>query len=623
MSDGSKEKVVAGRLIGKTTTHTLQLLITNPEVGRNSFFVLYDGGEDKKPYIAGIINMWSDKQGLMAEIQIIGERPMRPFDMGSEVYLASEEQIKDILGIQNPPEKSVYLGNLIGYSINVYLLVKNFGRIFITGKSGSGKSYTMGVLCEEFLKKGIPVVIVDRHGEYSSLKVASEELIEEEDINQYCPWCGAEIKGDIKYCDNCNKKLDLSSEIPHAPDISENSGVSQEDIGQIVPKSFKKGGKESEFIDKIIEFADLNANKGADIDIEYLFSLDVSDIVAPNLCTIINLRGLPLEVQEIIMGRLLKLLYQASVSRKIPPFYLFLDEAHLFAGKKRTETCETVKLFSQEGRKFGANLVLGTQRPQLLDTTIRAQAGTWIIHQLSDVNDIKITIQSAEDLSSQNKADIQGLDKGEAIICGEAVGGVPLFVKVRKRRTKHGGTGFNPLDFLPEQTVEELKKRKERILANKSQEDLEKGKTEFQEITKPKTISEYQQEVANLKSQIKVLEDTIEEWKKRYAELESKTSSEGNVIITGDNAINEKIKELEIEVKVWKERYNALKNKQEQESAQISNTPELIQDSSEKIEYLESRISDLESEISKWKKMYENARDLAARSIAELKKYEK
>ena len=53
----------------------------------------------------------------------------------------------------------------------------------------------MGVLCEEFLKKGIPVVIVDRHGEYSSLKVASEELIEEiserldivEIISQYIP----------------------------------------------------------------------------------------------------------------------------------------------------------------------------------------------------------------------------------------------------------------------------------------------------------------------------------------------------------------------------------------------------------------------------------------------------
>jgi DNA helicase HerA-like ATPase len=91
------------------------------------------------------------------------------------------------------------------------------------------------------------------------------------------------------------------------------------------------------------------------------------------------LNGLALEVQETIAGKLLKKLYESSTTRKIPPFYLFLDEAHLFAGKKQTETCEVVKLFAQEGRKFGANIVIGTQRPQLLDTTIRAQAGTWVV----------------------------------------------------------------------------------------------------------------------------------------------------------------------------------------------------------------------------------------------------
>ena len=115
----------------------------------------------------------------------------------------------------------------------------------------------------------------------------------------------------------------------------------------------------------------------------------------------------------------------------------FLDEAHLFAGKKQTETCEVVKLFAQEGRKFGANIVIGTQRPQLLDTTIRAQAGTWVVHNLSDIRDIGITISSAEDLSNENKSDISGLDKGQGIICDDAIKGTPLFVKIRNRRTKH------------------------------------------------------------------------------------------------------------------------------------------------------------------------------------------
>ena len=403
-SEDSKdiEEKPVGRLMGKTTAYEVSMQIQDPTVYRNTYLVIYGEKKDgKRPhYVLSIDDMYSDSSGMIANLLVLGERPKRPFEVGAEVYKAKEDQIKNLLGILNPPEESIALGKLIGYPFDVDLLVKNFGRIFITGKSGSGKSYTMGVLCEEFMKKGIPVVILDRHGEYGSLKVSATE------------------------------------------DGSE--------------------GGQSEFVDKIVEFADLKINKGGDVDVEYLFSLNASDIVAPNLCTIVNMRGMELNVQEMIAGKLLKKLYQASTSRKIPPFYLFLDEAHLFAGKKRTDTCETVKLFSQEGRKFGANLVIGTQRPQLLDTTIRAQAGSWIVHNLTDVRDIDVTISSAEDLTRGNRTDISGLDKGESIICGEAVKGIPLFVKIRKRTTQHGGIGFNPLDFLPKQTIEELQKRKER-----------------------------------------------------------------------------------------------------------------------------------------------------------------
>ena len=437
-----------GRLTGKTTTHSVQILFSDPKVERNSYFVIHgkEVDEGTRPsYILNITEMWSEPKGMMAKLQVLGDRPSKPFEMGTEAFLATEEQISKVLGIYNPPERSVSLGKLIGYPFDVNLLVKNFGRIFITGKSGSGKSYTMGVLCEEFMKKGIPVVILDRHGEYGSLKVASEELEKEipasfEVISGFCPWCGEEIPKDSKKCEQCGKSLES--------EISE------------MPKT--KDPDASEFVEKIIEYADMKMNRSADVDIEYLFSLEATDIVAPNLCSIINMRGLNIEVQEVIASKLLKKLYQASTNREIPPFYLFLDEAHLFAGKKQTDTCEIVKLFAQEGRKFGANIVIGTQRPQLLDVTIRAQSGTWVIHNLSDVRDIGITIQSAEDLSKENSSDISGLDKGQGIICGEAVKGIPLFIKVRKRRTKHGGAGFNPLDFLSEQTVSELQKRKDK-----------------------------------------------------------------------------------------------------------------------------------------------------------------
>ncbi|TFG21513.1 MAG: ATP-binding protein, partial [Promethearchaeota archaeon] len=493
--EGAGEPI--GRLIGKTTISKVSMIITSPNVSRNNYFTVY--GEEKKDgtrnyYILSILEMWKDKKGSQAELTVLGEHPKKPFEPGSEVYLATMEQISKVLGIFNPPERSISLGKLLGYGFEVNLLVKNFGRIFITGKSGSGKSYTMGVLCEEFMKKGIPVVILDRHGEYGALKVASEELEKEKPASfevksDFCPWCGEEVPKDANECNHCGKKLETEI-IEEAPKI--------------------KDEKASEFADNIIEFTDLKMNPSGDVDIEYLFSLEATDIVAPRLCSIINMRGLDLEVQEVIAGKLLNKLYKASTGREIPPFYLFLDEAHLFAGKKKTETSEVVKLFAQEGRKFGANLVIGTQRPQLLDVTIRAQSGTWVVHNLSDVRDIGITIQSAEDLSKENEGDISGLDKGEGIICGEAVIGIPLFIKVRKRTTKHGGAGFNPLDFLSEQTVGELQKRRNKILGNKSEEELETGKNMYQEMMKPKTSDDYMDEIAKLKERIKELEKEVE-----------------------------------------------------------------------------------------------------------------
>ncbi|MFX1344041.1 MAG: helicase HerA domain-containing protein [Promethearchaeota archaeon] len=549
--EGTQEEKPIGRLTGKTTTHTVTVLLEGPSVERNNYLVIYGEKDEegkKTYYVLYITDMWTDEKGRMAKLGVLGERPKKPFEIGSDVFLAKEEQISKILGIFNPPEESLSLGKLIGYPYEVYLLIKNFGRIFITGKSGSGKSYTMGVLCEEFLKKGIPVVILDRHGEYGSLKVAGED----------------------------------------APE------------------------GESEFVDSLVEFSDLKKNKGGDVDIEYLFSLKPSDIVAPNLCTIVNLNGMALEVQEAIAGKLLKKLYDASTTRSIPPFYLFLDEAHLFAGKRQTETCEVVKLFAQEGRKFGANIVIGTQRPQLLDTTIRAQAGTWVVHNLSDVRDIGITISSAEDLSNENKSDISGLDKGQAIICGEAVKGIPLFIKIRKRRTKHGGVSFNPLDFLSDQTVEELQKRKERLLGGKSADELETGKSMFEEMMEPKKAADYLDEIAALKVRIQELEDEVSRLKQKVADV--KEGKEIPLIVT-----DETIQDLQTEINVWKEKYNYLKEMAEKGEGDMipltENTEELLK--------MSNRAIELDAQVKKYKSKYDDAIILAEKSIAELKKTRK
>jgi len=86
------------------------------------------------------------------------------------------------------------------------------GRVFITGKSGSGKSNTASVILENLLDNNFPVLIVDSDGEYYGLKEAYEIL-----------HVGADEECDIQVtADHAEKiaSLALEENIPIILDVS-------------------------------------------------------------------------------------------------------------------------------------------------------------------------------------------------------------------------------------------------------------------------------------------------------------------------------------------------------------------------------------------------------------------
>ena len=64
-----------------------------------------------------------------------------------------------------------------GHDIPVYLNLKKTisKHLSVLAKTGAGKSYAVAVLIEELLKNKFPVVIIDPHGEYASLKYENDE----------------------------------------------------------------------------------------------------------------------------------------------------------------------------------------------------------------------------------------------------------------------------------------------------------------------------------------------------------------------------------------------------------------------------------------------------------------
>ena len=88
------------------------------------------------------------------------------------------------------------------FAIDPNLIVT--GRTCVLGSSGSGKSYAVGVLCEELCRNNVPFAIVDTEGEHTGLKEKFEAI-----------WVGEESDSDLLW-----DTLDLRDLANQAPDIS-------------------------------------------------------------------------------------------------------------------------------------------------------------------------------------------------------------------------------------------------------------------------------------------------------------------------------------------------------------------------------------------------------------------
>jgi hypothetical protein len=75
-----------------------------------------------------------------------------------------------------------------------------------------------------------------------------------------------------------------------------------------------------------------------------------------------------------------------------PPFYVVVDEAHNFAPAegKNLPIRSILRKIGQEARKYGVFLILCTQRPRNLDSTLLAQLNTKIFLRLTDCGDMEI-----------------------------------------------------------------------------------------------------------------------------------------------------------------------------------------------------------------------------------------
>ncbi|HEY9206721.1 MAG TPA: ATP-binding protein [Candidatus Methanoperedens sp.] len=404
---------------------------------------------------------------IIAEATVIGSRdkegvlhvPKSPFSPGDKVFKADEPLIRQTLGLMRG---DVYIGLLEGQNIRVNLDGNNLVQkhCSILAKTGAGKSYTGGVIIEELLDKSVPLLIIDPHGEYATLKYPNEE--KSTSFERY----GISPKGytaQVTVYTPANKLLN-----PAADSLFRLNGInlgikdfvqlfsedtSQNQTGILFEAVSKlKAEKETYDINDIIFEVGQNKSKVKWNVINKLEVLketgilsdkatSINELIQDGRASIIDMKGVNPDLQALIVAKLCSDLFDARKLNTIPPMMLVLEEAHNFCPEKgfgRTISSDILRTIASEGRKFGLGLMVVSQRPARVDKNILSQCNTQIIMKVTNPNDLQAISKGLEGISSDVEEDIKRLSPGVAMIVSTYIER-PILVDIRTRKSKHGG----------------------------------------------------------------------------------------------------------------------------------------------------------------------------------------
>ena len=159
---------------------------------------------------------------------------------------------------------------------------------------------------------------------------------------------------------------------------------------------------------------------------------------------VIDFSEVPADILPVIVGLVARIIYQVQFwtnHDKRRPLALICDEAHLYLPKKEGKNpvelraIESFEKIAKEGRKYGVALVIISQRPSDVSTTILSQCNNVIALRLTNSDDrspvSKLMPASLESLLEV----LPTMDIGEALVVGAAVL-LPSRIKINEPEEK-------------------------------------------------------------------------------------------------------------------------------------------------------------------------------------------
>ena len=337
----------------------------------------------------------------------------------------------------------VTMGQGTSLANEVYVDANRSHAVFIVGKRGSGKSYTMGTMTESLMalspavRQRLSIIILDTMGIYWTMKyenTADRELLERWSlqstgipINLFVPtgyyekYIEKGVPADKPFAFNLSE-LTLSDwcNTFHVSPVSKEGTL----ISRVLAALEQKKNYTFEDIFKHLK-EDNRAESQTKTTVESLFfsvkqwglfsdtGTTIKELIRPGTISVIDVSCYAAEhsstdIRSLAIGLIAQKLFDERMSiRKqeeyaslhhhddatyeaLPLIWLFVDEAHEFLPKEGT-TSATKPLLTllREGRQPGISLVLASQQPGQIHTDVITQSDIVIAHRLTAKIDIE------------------------------------------------------------------------------------------------------------------------------------------------------------------------------------------------------------------------------------------
>lgn len=140
------------------------------------------------------------------------------------------------------------------------------------------------------------------------------------------------------------------------------------------------------------------------------------------------------ELASAVVARLIFERLRRADPRNKMPVHLILEEAHRYISERPSrfaiDAGITFQRIAKEGRKYGAFLMVASQRPSELSKTVLSQCNNFIIHRIQNPDDLSQIKQMTPFISETVLKRLPSLPKQHALIFGSAVK-IPTTFRVR------------------------------------------------------------------------------------------------------------------------------------------------------------------------------------------------